>query len=142
MVRDWWPQWRSPEQHLQEPVLYKLVVKSNNSSSIKLLSHTDRAFPGSAACDAAQERRKKYFSGRVPTASVHVVMLISLQHQAYWTCLLYRISFIFDAVLENIAFLYALPTSSGSHHFVTTKDFCPGWSSTVHCGSKQHVQCK
>ena len=63
LVRDWWPQWRSSEQHLQEPVICKLAIKLNKSSSIQLLSSTDRASPGSAACDAAQEWRKSIFLG-------------------------------------------------------------------------------
>ena len=73
---------------------------------------------------------KNYFSGRAPMAPVHVVMLISLQHQAYWKCLLYKQPFVFNAALENIAVLYGLSTSSGSHHFVATRDLCPGRSST------------
>ena len=77
------------------------------------------------------EEEKKHSSGRAPTAPVHVVVLISLQHQAYWACLLYRLPFIFNAVFENIAVLYALPTSSGSHHFATTWDLCPGQSSSI-----------
>ena len=39
----------------------KLAIKLNNSSSIKLLSNTDRASPDSTACGAVQERRKAYF---------------------------------------------------------------------------------
>ena len=34
--------------------------------------------------------------------------------------------FIFDAVFENIAVLYGLPTISGSHHFVASKKLCNG----------------
>ena len=68
---------------------------------------------------------------------VYVVMLISLQHQAYWTCLLYRLLFIYNAVLENIAVLCGLSTSIGGHHFATTRDLCPGQSSMLFYRSKR-----
>ena len=70
-------------------------------------------------------RREKYFYGRALVALVHVVMLISLQHQASCEFLLYRQPSIIDVVFKNIAVLYGLPSSSGSHHFVTTKSLYP-----------------
>ena len=38
---------------------------------------------------------------------------------------------ILNAVFGIIVILYGLPTSSGSHHFVTTKDLCTGQSSIL-----------
>ena len=123
--QDWWPQWRSPEQHLPEPVLCKLEIKSSNSSSKKLLSHTDRASPSSAACDAAQERRKSIFllGRRRPQNMLWCWFLFIIKPigNAYSTDYPF-----FNAVFKNIAVLYALPTSSGSHHFVTNRDLCTG----------------
>ena len=54
-------------------------------------------------------------------------------------CSLYRPPSILNPVFGNTAVLYALPTSSGSHHFVTTRDLCPGRSSTYQYPSAEFL---
>ena len=131
LVRDWWLQWRSLDQPLQKPVVYMLAIKLNNSSSKKSFLNADRVFPDNAAYGAVQERRKRIFwevaNGSGACCDAGTSSAFSLLK-----FLVNRPHSVFNAILGNIAVLCYFPSSSGSHHFMATRDLCPGQSSITY----------